>query len=112
MNETSDWKTAFEAELARAASVRAGGNEGQARVCARRAAGLAIREYARRNGLVPPSNSAYDLLGWLAGRPGLDPDLRSASVKLTQRVTEEFRLPLQADLIAEARLLARGLLGD
>ena len=37
-------------EFERAASARRKGNEGQARVCARRAAGIAIREYLIRRG--------------------------------------------------------------
>ncbi|MGH2523812.1 MAG: hypothetical protein ACRDH2_15005, partial [Anaerolineales bacterium] len=42
---------AIEKELARAQEAREAGNEGQARVCARRAAGLAIRAwYQQRDG--------------------------------------------------------------
>lgn len=52
----------IEQEFALAEQARARGNEGQARVCARRAAGIAIREYLTRRGIRPPSASAYDLL--------------------------------------------------
>jgi hypothetical protein len=44
-----------------AVEVRARGNEGQARVCARRAAGAVLREYFQRRGLPVRSPSAYDL---------------------------------------------------
>ncbi|MBM2849365.1 MAG: hypothetical protein HW418_2307 [Anaerolineales bacterium] len=37
-----------ERELAQAHKARAAGNEGQARVCARRAAGIALREWYKR----------------------------------------------------------------
>ena len=60
-----DWQTDIEAEFEKAEQARARGNEGQARVCARRAAGIAIREYLTRRGICPPSASAYDLLNLL-----------------------------------------------
>ena len=41
----ADWKEKLQKEFERAQIARASGNEGQARVCARRAAGIAIREY-------------------------------------------------------------------
>jgi len=37
-----------ERKLAQAHKARAAGNEGQARVCARRAAGIAVREWYKR----------------------------------------------------------------
>lgn len=97
-------------EFERAERARANGNEGQARVCARRAAGIAIREYLTRRGIRPPSTSAVDLLNLLKDDPLLSPDLRLIVHHLTLRVTEEFNLPVNADLIAEARTLCEELL--
>lgn len=105
-----DWQTEIEKEFARAGQARAGGNEGQARVCARRAAGIAVREYLTRRGVRPPSTSAYDLLNLLKEDPGLAPDLRQIAEHLTLRVTEEFKLPVDADLLAEARQFCDKLL--
>ena len=98
-----DWKSQIEAEFEKAEQARARGNEGQARVCARRAAGIAVREYLSRRGIRPPSVSAYDLLNLLKEDARLSPDLKLIADHLTLRVTEEFRLPVNADLIAEAR---------
>lgn len=105
-----DWKAKLELEFERAADARARGNEGQARVCARRAAGIAIREYYARRGQSVRTPSAYDLLQLLADEPHLDPDLKQAAAYLTLRVTEEFKLPVEVDLIEEARKLSEGLL--
>lgn len=102
--------TEIESELERATQARARGNEGQARVCARRAAGIAIREYLTRRGIRPPSRSALDLLDLLKEDALLPPDLKLLADHLTLRVTEEFKLPVEADLIAEARLLCDWLL--
>lgn len=107
MNEAAN---EIELEFERALKARREGNEGQARVCARRAAGIAIRDYLTRNGIRPPSRSAHDLLNLIKERPPLPPDLKRVADHLTLRVTEEFRLPIEADLIAESRSLCDWLL--
>ncbi|HEY9528224.1 MAG TPA: hypothetical protein VIR02_14110, partial [Anaerolineales bacterium] len=66
-----DWQAQVNAEFEKAEQARANGNEGQARVCARRAAGIVIREYLTRQGIRPPSVSAYDLLNLLKEDPRL-----------------------------------------
>ncbi len=99
-------------EFDRAAQARAKNNEGQARVCARRAAGIAIRDYLTRHGTHIPSASAYDLLNLIKEEPLLPPNLKLAADHLTLRVTEEFKLPIEADLVAEARLLCEWLLNS
>jgi hypothetical protein len=106
----SDWQNSFEAEITRAESARAKKNEGQARVCARRAAGIVLREYFIRSGIPVPSTSAMDLLNLLAEQPHLSPDVKRAVSLLTLRVDEGFKLPADADLIAEARKLCEALL--
>jgi HEPN domain-containing protein len=105
-----DWQTQIDSEFEKAEQARARGNEGQARVCARRAAGIAIREYLIRQGIRPPSVSAYDLLNLLKDDPDLSADLKLIADHLTLRVTEEFKLPVDADLIAEARKFCEELL--
>jgi HEPN domain-containing protein len=105
-----DWQTQIEAEFERAEQARERGNEGQARVCARRAAGIAVREYLTRQGIRPPSTSAYDLLNLLKEDPRLSPDLKEIADHLTLRVTKEFKLPVPADLVAESREFCKQLL--
>ena len=106
----ADWKVEMQIEFERAAQARARGNEGQARVCARRAAGIAIREYLTRQAIRPPSSSAYDLLNLIKDDPRLSSDLKRIANYLTLRVTEDFKLPVDADLIAEARTFCEDLL--
>ena len=106
----SDWQEQLEKEFQAAQRARAKGNEGQARVCARRAAGIAIREYLARQGIRPPSTSAVDLLNLLKEDPRLSPDLKRIADHLTLRVTEEFKLPVDVDLVAEAKALCDKLL--
>ena len=99
----------MQAELEKAGQARAHGNEGQARVCARRAAGIAAREYFIRRGQPIRTSSAYDLLNFLVEDPVLPDELRRSARYLTLRVNEEFKLPVDVDLISEARKLCTGL---
>jgi len=108
----TDWKEKLEIEFERAYAARGRGNEAQARVCARRAAGIAAREYFSRRGQTIRTPSAYDLLNLLADDPHLSPDLKQAAAHLTLRVTEEFKLPIEVDLLNEARQLCDELLQE
>ena len=105
-----DLVSEIQAELERAARARARGNEGQARVCARRAAGIAAREYFRRHGENIGTLSAYDLLNRLVEEQSISGELRQSARYLTLRVNQEFKLPVNVDLIAEARKFCEELL--
>ena len=108
----ANWKTALEKEFQLAADARARGNEGQARVCARRAAGIAIREHLARRGMKPTSPSAYELLKSLLFMPGLPAEARQAAEFLTLRVNDDFDLPVAVDLVEQARILCDCLLDE
>lgn len=104
------WKTKFEAELKQAEAARASGNEGMARVCARRAAGHVLSEYYTRRGLPFFGPSAYDHLKSLVELPDVSERVREVAGHFLVRITTEHILPIEADLIAEARWLADTLL--
>ena len=100
----------IDAEFEHAEQARARHNEGQARVCARRAAGIAIQEYFVRHGQTIRTPNAYDLLNMLVKDPSLSDDLRQIAAHLTLRVDEDFKLPAGIDLILEAKKLCKELL--
>ncbi len=102
-------KQKIEEELARGLAARVEGFEGRARVCARRAAGAAVREFLELQGLPVPGPSAYDLLAALHEMPGPSDAVRRAAGNLLTRVDETYALPTDADLLAEARWLANEL---
>lgn len=108
----NNWQEELIREFEGAERARANHNEGQARVCARRAAGIAIRESFSRRGIYPVSKSAYDLLNLLKQDALLPADVKLFVDHLTLRVTEEFKLPVEADLITEARQLCKWLLPE
>lgn len=92
------------AELAQAEAARASGNEGRARVLARRAAGIALRAYQTWLGL-PTTPSAIDSLQWLNQNESMPAELREIAAHLLTRVDEQYRLPLPVDLLEETRRL-------
>ena len=102
-------KQKIEEELARGLAARVSGFEGRARVCARRAAGAAVREYLTQRGLALPGPGAYDLLAALQDLPGASDAVRRAAGNLLTRVDETYALPIDVDLLAEARWLAAEL---
>ena len=112
METGSLWKASFEKELEQAEIARANGNEGKARVCARRASGIAIQEYFFRAGLPYAPHSAYQNLIYLKNSPDAPPHVQEIATHLLERVTPEHELPLEADLITDARWLAQILLGE
>jgi hypothetical protein len=106
----TDWESLFEQEIHQAEVARSVGNEGMARVCARRAAGIAIGEYLRRKGLSGLDPGAYDRLRYLSNLPEISPQARLVANHLLTRVTPEHSLPIDVDLIAETRWLKASLL--
>jgi hypothetical protein len=102
-------KSKIAEELTGGEAARQAGLEGRARVCARRAAGAAVREYLELRGIAAPGPSAYDLLAFLQGLAGTSPEIREVAGHLLTRVDESFSLPVEVDLLAEARWLAQAL---
>jgi hypothetical protein len=105
-----DWQTEIQIELGRAEEARSSGNEGQARVCARRAAGIGIREYFSRQGRPIRTPSAYDLIKLVEEDSSISAEARRSAAYLAMRVNEEFSLPENVDLISEAKNLCDALL--
>jgi hypothetical protein len=109
--DISEIQKSIEAEFADARESRAMGREGRARVCARRAAGLALGIYYEKSVGRSPPQSAYELLQWFALREEIPLDLRDAAKRLTVRVTTTFDLPHAEDPIRDAWNLIDAVLG-
>lgn len=108
----TDWKKLTFTELKLARDARQAGNEGRARVCARRAAGHVVGEYLHREGVTIRSESAIDRLRYLETY-SKTPVLAKVTVEhFLVHTTTEHKLPIDADLITDVDLLARDLLGE
>jgi hypothetical protein len=101
----ADWFRNFEDEIHRAEVARDEGNEGRARVCARRAAGIILIEYFRRRGISPPGTSVIDYLKQTRVIPGLPPRVREIAEHLLLRINSLRHLPVDTDLIDKTRQL-------
>ena len=108
----------IERELALARRSQADGNEGKARVCARRAAGWAIEAHLAATGTGIDSSSALEQIKHLAGRSGYPEQvyrvLHHLTVKLEKDSLEsDAYYPIEGvDLVAEAAWLVAELLGE
>jgi len=108
----ANWKQLTNIELKLAKDARQAGNEGRARVCARRAAGHVVGEYLRREGITIKSESALDRLRYLETYSDT-PALAKVTVEhFLVHTTPEHKLPIDADLITDVDILARDLLGE
>jgi hypothetical protein len=96
-------------ELEKAQAARSSGKEGMARVCARRAAGIAARTFLVSHGDKSHRLTSFEALIKLTLLPGLPRPLKEAAEYLSLRVDQEFKLPVDIDLILEAKKLIGGL---
>jgi hypothetical protein len=110
MSSGPTWKKDFEKELLMAENARAVGNEGMARVCSRRAAGIIIKEYTHRKGYSHSGSSVYEQLKWLQSEKKAPPQAHEIATLLLTRVDYNHNLPQEVDLIQETRNLAELLL--
>ncbi|MBS3750394.1 MAG: hypothetical protein KGY39_02690 [Anaerolineales bacterium] len=109
MENAENWQKQVKRELARAYRAREEGNEGRARVCARRAAGFAADAFFRQRGIDPPAQSPFNLLEKLGSEFALPEPVLETLKRLTLRVDHEFNLPPEVDLIQESKKLIRVL---
>ena len=104
-----DWENAFRNEIKTAENARQKGNEGMARVCARRAAGIVIEEYFLRRGINMPNQNIQIQVNTLLDQDNLSPKIREVGSHLILNVTPDHTLPLDFDLISEVNWLAETL---
>ena len=106
------WRMKFDRELQMAELARSQGNEGKARVCARRAAGVVVGEYLQQQGVSTTAITAYDRVRMLADWPDLPPGVDEVVAHMTMRVDMDYQLPSDLDLVEDARWLAETLLPE
>ena len=104
---TESVRLQIETELSRGETARTNKNEGMARVCARRAAGILIRDYLAKKHISPPSSMAYDLFKFLRDSPEISTEIQQVLDHLLARVDSEHNLPDGIDLIKETRWLVQ-----
>jgi hypothetical protein len=106
----ASWQDEYKTEIEHAVQARLGGNEGMARVCARRAAGIVIGEYLHRHGYLHLTTSAYDRLTLFSSLPEIDQLNKQIADHLLTKVDHDRKLPLDIDLVSEVMWLKKSLL--
>src|SRR4030067_504427 len=96
------WESELENEIMHATAARGEGNEGMARVCARRAAGIIVGEYLCRRGYANLNQSAFDRLSLFISLSGVDDHTRKIAQHFLLKVNPDHNLAVNADLISEA----------
>lgn len=111
MNESRgyDWEEEFNHELDMAQQARNQGNEGRARVCARRMVGLLLAEFFNRHKVNLTGMNALDYIRYAVNSPLLSENLRATLQHFLIKVDEDFNLPGHIDLLAEALWLKEKL---
>ncbi len=112
MNSRYEWKIEYENEIEHARQARLLGNEGMARVCARRAAGIVIGEFLYRSGHTRVNRSAYDRMSVFLEIPNIDEEAREINRHFLLKVNHTGQLPVTIDLIKDALWLKEHLLED
>jgi hypothetical protein len=95
----------IEQELAKAARGIQDGNEGLARVCARRAVAIGTQNLAKRSGTSGWTGDAMHQLRRIHEEEAFPQEVREAAQRLITTVTQRDRTPMSTDPIADARLI-------
>ena len=99
-------------ELDQAHQFRALGNEGRARVCARRAAGWAVAAFRQKTSGAGKQPNAYHQLRWFRNLEEVSIELRGAADRLITHVTPSHELPHREDPLEDAEMIVHALLGE
>lgn len=89
-------------ELGRARDALSAGNDGKARVCARRASGVALRAWYRMTERPDTPPAAQSLLNIALTDAALPDELRQAAVRLTTSITNRDSAPFSSDPVQDA----------
>ena len=103
---TSNFAKEIWLELELAVAARFSGNEGKTRVHARRAAGWAIGVWCERHGRSKKGQSAFAYLQGVSIDLSVPKYVREAAANLVLRITVHHELPVETDILDDARLVA------
>ena len=112
MTESHGWESLYQAEITRAENARSRGNEGMARVCARRAVGIILGEYFRRRNISARTTSAYDRMRQVERIPNFPVDILPLVKHFLVRISTNYTLPIDADLVMEAKEIRSRLINE
>jgi HEPN domain-containing protein len=107
---SSQAKESIDKEFATGRYARSIGNDGMVRVCARRAAGIAISYWLEQNPRQGRGLDAMSLLRNLQNDESMPRNIRDAAMRLTTRITGQFTSPFSTDPIDDSKIIINHLL--
>jgi hypothetical protein len=99
------WLEKIEQEFAKATEGLKNGNNGLARVCARRAVALASQHWAKQRNLPAWQGDAMHQLRQIQGEITFPLSVREAAQRLLTKVTEQTQSPMTTNPITDARII-------
>lgn len=105
MTESRQARVAAESEMDAVREALRAGNDGKARVCARRAAGVVLRPYYAGTGATGGGPDAMNLLLRASDDRSLPDRVRVAALRLTTKVAERDSRPFSEDPAGDARII-------
>jgi len=103
------WREQIEQELVKASEGLKNGNDGLARVCARRAVALASQHWAEERNLRAWQGDAMHQLRQIQGETTFPLSVREAAQRLLTKVTEQAQSPMATDPITDAHIILHHL---
>jgi hypothetical protein len=100
----------IEKEFSRAAHAREIGNEGMMRVCARRAAGIAIAHWLQSHPREDWGLDAMSQLRSLQLDDSIPRSVRDAAMRLITKITEQFAAPFSTHPIEDSKIIINHLM--
>jgi hypothetical protein len=100
------YESQFRVELRNAQISLAAGLEGRARVCARRAASILLRDYLNQRNELNPKLNSMETIHYMQ-KKSENPELISLLSHFSERVNEGHQLPSGTDLVASLFELAQ-----
>jgi hypothetical protein len=98
------YKIAY-SELKAGEEAKETGNIGQARVCARRACGMAIEHWLENNPKKNWGASAMSILTKMQEDHTIPKDIRDAAERLTKRVDQNFETGIEEDPLKDGEII-------
>lgn len=99
------WQEQIKQELVKATEGLQNGNDGMARVCARRAVAFASQRWAEEHHLPAWQGDAMQQLRQIQQDTQFPIPVREAAQRLLTKVTEQAQLPMTTDPIADAHII-------
>ena len=111
-HKKTDALTEITQELAKATEGLHNGNDGLARVCARRAVAIATQHWNEQRDLPAWQGDAMQQLRKIQEHTTFPLPIREAARRLLTKVTEQAHSPMTTDPIADARIILDHLSSD